>query len=289
MSVRRNVIANYLGGGWSALIAIAFLPLYISYLGIESYGLIGFFATLQAWLFLLDMGLSPTLNREMARFSAQLHTAQSIRNLLRSMEVVYAAIAILLAALVASLSTWTASDWLRPQTLSTETVSQAIALMGLVISFQWMGTLYRSALLGLQRQVWLSLATALVATGRALGTLAVLAFVSPTIITFLVFQCVTSVLETIILGWYLHRHLPPSPQAARFSLEALKSVWHFAAGMTAIAFLANLLMQIDKLLLARLLPMNEYGYFSLAVTVAGVLSLIIGPLHSVAYPRQMAV
>lgn len=285
MSVRRNVIANYLGGGWAALIAIAFLPLYIRYLGIESYGLIGFFVTLQAWLFLLDMGLSPTLNREMARFSAQLHTTQSIRDLLKSMEVVYAAVGLLLAVIVATLSSWIASDWLRLKALSPETVSRAIAIMGLVISAQWMGTLYRSALLGLQHQVWLSFMTAAIATGRAVGTLAVLAFVSPTITVFLLFQCAASLVETAILGWYVHRRLPLPPQAARFSLLALKNVWRFAAGITAIAFLATLLMQVDKLLLARLLPLDQYGYFSLAVTVTSVLSLAIGPIHNVAYPR----
>ena len=55
-----------------------FVPVYISYLGIEAYGLIGLFATLQAWLSLLDLGLSPTLNREMARLRGGAHTAEPI-------------------------------------------------------------------------------------------------------------------------------------------------------------------------------------------------------------------
>ena len=55
-----------------------FIPIYISYLGIESYGLIGLFIILQGLLSLLDMGLSPTLNREMARFRAGVHTPESI-------------------------------------------------------------------------------------------------------------------------------------------------------------------------------------------------------------------
>jgi O-antigen/teichoic acid export membrane protein len=67
MSVKRNIAANYLGQVWTAVMGLAFVPLYIRYLGMEAYGLIGVFAMLQTWLSLLDFGLTPTLTREMAR------------------------------------------------------------------------------------------------------------------------------------------------------------------------------------------------------------------------------
>ncbi|MDE2320337.1 MAG: hypothetical protein KGL31_00215 [candidate division NC10 bacterium] len=45
--VKRNIVANTLGKGWSMLMGLVFVPLYIKFLGMEAYGLIGFFATLQ--------------------------------------------------------------------------------------------------------------------------------------------------------------------------------------------------------------------------------------------------
>ncbi|MHC4521753.1 MAG: polysaccharide biosynthesis protein, partial [Planctomycetota bacterium] len=87
--------------------ALAFIPLYIRYLGMEAYGLIGLFAMLQAWLTLLDMGMAPTLSREMARFGGGSHSVQSIRDLLRSIEI----IALIIAGLIA-LGIWAASRWL---------------------------------------------------------------------------------------------------------------------------------------------------------------------------------
>jgi O-antigen/teichoic acid export membrane protein len=78
--LKKNLIANYLGQGWTALMGLAFIPLYIKYLGIEAYGLIGLFAIIQAWLSLLDMGMTPMLGREMARSTGGSHTAQSIRD-----------------------------------------------------------------------------------------------------------------------------------------------------------------------------------------------------------------
>ena len=59
MSLRRDVLANYLGQGWQVIMALAFVPLYIKYLGIEAYGLIGIFVVIQAWLSLFDMGMKP--------------------------------------------------------------------------------------------------------------------------------------------------------------------------------------------------------------------------------------
>ena len=44
LSLRNNLVANYLGHGWTALMGIAFIPWYIKLLGIEAYGLIGVFA-----------------------------------------------------------------------------------------------------------------------------------------------------------------------------------------------------------------------------------------------------
>ena len=72
-----------------------FAPLYIKYLGVEAYGLIGVFTLLQAWLSLLDMGMTPALGREMARFMAGAHSRESIRDLLRSIEIIALAIAAL--------------------------------------------------------------------------------------------------------------------------------------------------------------------------------------------------
>lgn len=66
MSVKSNTIANYIGQIYMMLIGIVVTPLYLQHLGAEAYGLVGFFALMQAWMNLLDLGLSPTLGRQAA-------------------------------------------------------------------------------------------------------------------------------------------------------------------------------------------------------------------------------
>ena len=70
MTLGRNLLAGLANSIWSALLGLAVVPFYLKYLGIEAYGLIGFFVTTQALLQLLDMGMAPTINREVARCSA---------------------------------------------------------------------------------------------------------------------------------------------------------------------------------------------------------------------------
>jgi len=43
--LKRNTIANLVGSNWPVWLGIVFVPLYIKFMGIESYGLVGLFAT----------------------------------------------------------------------------------------------------------------------------------------------------------------------------------------------------------------------------------------------------
>lgn len=184
MSIKRNIIANYLGQGWTALMNLAFIPVFIAYLGVDAYGLIGFFAVLQAWLSLLDMGMTPTLNRETALYTSGAHSPESIGNLLRTIEVTCFTTASLIAITVHFVSSEIAISWISSSRLSSATVSEALSIMGLVFALRICEGIYRGALLGLQRQVWFNTVSAAFATLRYGGVVAVLAWYSPTIQAF---------------------------------------------------------------------------------------------------------
>lgn len=283
--IKCNLIANYLSQGWVALMGLAFIPLYIQYLGIEAYGLIGLFAVLQASLTLLDMGMTPTLNREMARFTAGAHTIQSIRDLLRSVEWVTFGIAVFVAVGIWAASSWLVSDWLRVGELPLDVVSQALTIMGVVTAFRLVEGIYRSSLIGLQRQVLFSGINAIMATLRWLGAVVVLVWFSPTIEAFFIWQGLISSLTVGVLACATYRALPEAEHGGRFSLAALRGVRRFAGGMMGITFLALLLTQADKVLLSRLLSLPDFGYYSLAVMVAGVVHVLVAPMTQAWYPK----
>src|SRR5688572_31067380 len=95
MRVTRDIAAGLVNSVWSAAVSLACVPVYVHYLGIEAYGIIGFYIATQALMQLLDMGLSPTINREVARCAA-LGKPADAANLLHTLSFVYWVIAIII-------------------------------------------------------------------------------------------------------------------------------------------------------------------------------------------------
>lgn len=263
----------------------ALIPLYIHFLGIEAYGLIGLFAVLQAWLTLLDMGMTPTLNREMARYTAGAHSPQSIRDLLRSLEILCFSIAAVIGVSVWLASGYLATDWLKAEKLPVAVVAQAISVMAIVVALRFVEGIYRSSLFGMQRQVWYNCANAILATLRYGGAVVVLAWVSPTVQAFFIWQAAVSLLSIAVLAASVYRALPHTSVSSKFSRQALVGVWKFASGMMGITLLSLLLTQVDKVLLSRLLSLESFGYYALAATIAGVIAVVISPITTAIYPR----
>ena len=285
MSLKQNTLANYLGQGWTALMGLAFVPVYIHALGVEAWGLVGFMSMLQAWLLVLDLGLAPTLSREMARFSAGAHSALSIRNLLRSLEWVYGGVALAVMLGVGLMAPWLADSWLNSEHLVRGDMILAIRIMGLTLAARMAEQVYRGAIRGMQRMVWLNCADALLAMLRWGGAVAVLAWIEASIEAFFLWQGIVSLLAVTVLGWKTAHLLPKVDTPARFDFAALSRIGRFAAGMAATTFLALLLTQVDKLLLSTLLPLTGFGYYTLATTVAGALSFLVMPLAAAAAPH----
>jgi O-antigen/teichoic acid export membrane protein len=281
----KNIVANIVGSGWIALMGIIFIPIYIKFLGIDSYGLIGIYTYLQALFGLLDIGLSNTLNRELARLSEQANQAKEIRDLVRTLESIYWILGLVIALAVMLLAPLIANYWIQSGELSPHTVQQAIMIMGLTISFQLIFTFYSGGLLGLQKQVLLNGIIILVNTLKFAGVILVLWFISPTIQAFFIWQTIVGVLATIIVAYFLWQTLPYSKQRPCFRFRFLQEIWRFALGIGGINTLALILMQMDKIILSKMLSLENFGYYTLASGVAVTLYSLISPIFNAAFPK----
>ena len=283
--LQKNIAANLAGGVWTGLMGLVFVPVYIHFIGIEAYGLMGIFATLLAIFFLLDMGLSGTLNREMARLAVQEGSAREMRDLLRTLEIPYWLAGLLISAIVIAASPFIAYRWVNAEHLSPGTVQTAIRIMGLAAAFQWPIGLYSGGLMGLQRQVPLNVIAIVMATVRGLGAVLILWLVSPTVEAFFYWQLAVSVVHVGVAAFFLWRSLPHAPEPPCFRRALLVNVWRFAAGMTGITVTVTILMQLDKVILSRMLSLEMFGYYALANVVTLVLYRLGGPVFTATYPR----
>jgi O-antigen/teichoic acid export membrane protein len=288
VSVRRNIIANYIGGGVTTLLSLALVPVYIRYLGIEAYALVGLFAVIQAWLTLLDFGMTPTLGREMARFSAGAVSVQGIRDLLRTLEILALAVSAVIIVGMVGASDYLSRHWLDARTLSPQAISQAIAIMSIVVAARFCEAMWRSALFGLQQQTWYNVANASMTVFRYGGAALLVAFVSPTTLAFFAWQLLASLLTLLLFGVKLYRCLPPGERKAVFSVAALADIKAFAIGMIGINVLAVLQTQVDKLLLSRLIPLDQFGYYMLATSVCVLIYALVAPVTQALSPPIVA-
>jgi len=221
----------------------------------------------------------------MARFTGGGLDAQSVWDLLRSIEIIAIGIAVLIGLSIFMASGWLASSWVQSDQIPTDVVVRAFTLMGLVIAARFVENIYTNSIAGLQRQVLQNAVTIVMATLRGFGSVVVLILVSPTIEVFFVWQGLVSLATAVVFAFIVYRILPRPPRAARFSILALRNVWRFAAGMLSITFLALLLTQIDKIVLSRMLTLEAFGYYSLAAVVAGGLHIMTAPVAVAFYPR----
>ena len=283
--LKRNVFANLVGNLWGSLISFFFVPIYIHYVGMEGWGLIGFSITLQSIFALADMGLGTALNREFARTSARDDKPQHRHDLLRTLEIVYWLVASAGGALVIAAAPLLATRWLHARELPIATVQGAIMLMGVLATLQLPLTLYAGGLLGLQQQVRLNVINVVLWTIRSVGSVAVLALIAPTVLAYFVWQAIISAIHTGVIAIAVWRSLGPAERPAAFRRDLFKSIRRFSVGIIGITATATLLMQTDKIILSRMLTLEAFGYYALASTVAGALYRVSNPVFVSFFPR----
>ena len=283
--VKENVIANFAGKASTVVLSLIFIPVYIKLMGIEAYGIIGLFLSLTALLSILDMGLSSTLSRELARLSISRDNDQEARDLLRTLEVVYWSIGICLGLGLIALAPVIVRFWINPAGISPKTIEQVLKIMGLVVAIQWPASLYSGGLMGLQRQVLLNGIKVGIATIQHAGAVLLLLFISPSVVLFFAWQIVAGIANILCLSLSLWKSLPSTSQKAIFKRYLINKNWKFAAGMTGISIAVTILTQLDKIILSKLLSLTLFGYYTLAFTIANNISQLVGPFSSALFPK----
>lgn len=287
MSLKRNILANYIGQIYTTLIGMVMVPLYLRYMGKEAYGLVGFFATLQVVFQLLDIGLTPTMARETARFNGGAVDALSLRRLLRALEGIFVGIAVLGGTVLIAGAGVISTHWLKVQELPLEEVRHAIVLMAVIVALRWVSGLYRGAVNGFERLVWLSSFSVIVATVRFALIIPFFIYVGTTPTDFFGYQLVVAVIELVVLFTQTYRLLPKaeSGQRLRLDWQPLRGVLKFSLSIAFTSSVWVMVTQTDKLVLSKLLPLTDYAFYTLAVLVASGVLMISGPISGALLPR----
>jgi len=286
MEVRRNLIANLLGQGWSAVLNIGAMPIYIALLGMESFGLIGLATVVLTLTILLDGGIATTLNRAMVRYRAGQAALGESADLLRSFEGAILAAASFIACVALLFGPALAAAWLDPGGLPPELVETALVLMVQIAVLRVTEAIYRAALLGLDRPVTMNALSAVFTSLRILGPVPLILWGGGDVLTFFWGQLAASGASLLCFAAATHLVLEGSILGrGRFNWAALRSSLGFTGAAFAIAALVALINQVDKLLVARLVSLEMLGYYSAATVAATGIYQLVQPVFQSFYPK----
>jgi O-antigen/teichoic acid export membrane protein len=288
MLLRRNILATYASQIYGAIIGIALLPLYLRYLGTEAYGLVAFFAMLQGWFQLLDMGLTQTMGREAARYQGGGTAAHELRALLRWLEILFGVLALAAGSAVFLGADIIAASWLKAERLSIQDIRNVVELMAVTMLLRGFGDLYKGVISGFEKMVWLAAAGTVFATARFVLVIPWLAWVSGSVVDFFTFQLAIGVVENLVMTAKAYTLLPPSTRTTGWSWRPGRHVIGFSLSMSLATIFWVCVSQTDKLLLSGLLSLTGYGWFNLAIAAASGVTLLTGPIITALMPRLTA-
>jgi O-antigen/teichoic acid export membrane protein len=286
MSLPRNLMYGLGASAFAALMSLAVVPLYLKFLGVEAYGLVGVSASMTSMFSLLDLGLAPAMSREAARARA-LGSMEFSRDLLASLGRVFAAVAIGIAVLAMIAAPFIATNWLAPRQLGIESTTRAVALIGVAIACRWPLGLYTAALYGAERVPQVSVITVVASVCSNGGALALLMWVDQSVEIFFAWQAFIGFLHTLTMRQAAIRAIGRSNSAASL-LEPIRRIWKFSLGATGVSATALILTQVDKVVLSRLLSLESFGEYTIASMVASAIYLLVNPTYNVIYPRLAA-
>lgn len=282
-----NTISNIASKLWSTISIYVFVPLYIKYLGETTYGLVSFFATLQAAMNLLGLGLSNTLRREFAiGSSSDILNGTRKYKLLRSVELIYYILGIIIVLFCVSGNSFIANNWLNVENLNPDIVSIVISLMGISIAIQMVANLYAGCLFGMELQVRANIYCIVWSLFKCVGSLLIIVFVDTNLVSFYLWHIIVDIIYLLVLRFSICNKLVYD-KAGKWrvrDISNIQTIWKYALGILTISFVALINKQLDKLIISKYLTITELGSYNIATTLGGISTILPSAIFIAVFP-----
>lgn len=283
--MRFSSLATFAVQIYIALAGLLLAPLYLHLLGKEPFGLVGISILLQSALQLLDVGMTPTITREVALLNAGVQDRGATAARIKSIRRLFYCGGALIVLVLLPLSGWLAEYWLNYAELDYATVRYCIVAMGVAALMRWCTGISRGTLIGFERHNALNTINIVIATLRYLGVIPVLYFLDSSVSTFFSYQLLIGAGEFWVFYTRANRVLPLHPETPANIRLNFGYLWPLASQVAALSAIWITVTQIDKLILSVTLPLSEYAVFTLAVLAANSLTLLIPAMQQVIQPR----
>lgn len=280
-STLNNIIANYGGKAWTFLSIYLFIPLFIKFLGIEAYAVIGFYTLILGVISFVDVGLSMTVTREFAKSIAP----SEKYSILLITERLYFFLCLTVGISIYFLSPFIAERWLTANSIPIPELIYYLKWIGAGVAVQLFSSVCFGGLMGLHRQVTANIIQTAWGIVRYAGAILLFIAYKPTLEVFFIWQFICNVLYVLVLRASLIRNLKRGGVVLLKVLNRLpKETWKYVGGMALIALISAVNMQADKVVTSSVFSLDQFGYYTLASTLSKLTIIVGTPIAVAIFP-----
>lgn len=278
-----NIVSNYTSRIWNFIAIYVFTPIFLKYFGIESFAIISFYALILGTMSFADAGLSSAITREFAKSQPAFDKFR----ILKKLEYIYVLICFFVAILIFFIAPLIAKYWLKVESTNVINLIYYIRLIGIGVSFQLLSTIYFGSLMGLGLQVYPNSIQLFWSLLKNFGIVIIYNLYKIDIQFFFIWQIICNIIYVLFLR-VMTLHLLKKDNTPRSSTNKNKilsdELVKYIFGMSLISIISALNIQADKIIISKLFALKEFGYYSLASTIAQIPLVIATPLSIVAFP-----
>lgn len=287
-SIKANIFGNMLGMIVIVLLNLIATPYYIKHLGSEAFGLVGFFYLFSMVLSTLDFGMSPYLQREVAKYTKNREFNSEFQNILKIIAIYFIFLVLIINLLAFPFSGIIINYWFSLdawELLSINDIDQSIKLIFLTSSLIIVFNLFKFGLTGCHHHYWLNVFMIFIAVLRYGGSVILITFYGADIVDFFIYQAIIAGLSVVVMGKKFLLELPSIFGLFKnFQTSLVRGLFSETSKIAILSILWVATYQLDKILLSKTLPLTEYGYFSLISILCSGIILISTPIKRAIQP-----
>jgi O-antigen/teichoic acid export membrane protein len=268
------LFASKAGG---ALVVMFFMPLFFRLLGVEQFGVVAVILSLQAFLMMLDLGMSTMVGRDVAVYGSEsIQSATTWRNAETILTVFYIGIAVVAAL------------WVAVGSIAGLSMLTVIAIVGLF----WALVLQNLGLSVLLSAKSFKAASAIQLVGalfRASLTVIAMKQFGATFSIFITAQLITSLLQLWVTRWACLYSLTPclhELKKVEYELSGCVELLKRGKSLLLFGLAGAAVMQLDKPIIAAFFSANEVSTYFLAMTFCMTpIAVLAGPVFQYFQPH----
>lgn len=276
-----KIASNYLARLWGLVSVFIFIPLYIKYLGIESYAIIGFYSLLLGIVGFIDSGMSSAVLKE---FSLDKDRNYKY-SILRKIEKKYLIICFFLILVFIVSSNFISKFWLTSEFISSPRLQYYIILIGIGIALQLISSLYYGAFFGLNEQVKANLYQIVWSITKSLIVILYFVIFEASLEIYFWWQIICNFFYLIILRFSVLKRLNDSIGQLVITINRIpKHIFSYIINVTFIAVITSLNGYADKLIASSLFTLTVFGFYNIASTISQFPMYVSSPLVLFIFP-----